>query len=133
MPSRAEAVSVERLRQMLAACVQVEGLRPVARDIGLDPKAITKLINGAEPRTSTRQKLTRWYLRQIAAGYGSTDPESANTALGVLLRDLPPSARAGGFQRAVAAFREIYVDATIPLPEWLSHLERQEEAHGREE
>lgn len=133
MPSRAEAVSVEQLRQMLAARVQVEGLRPVARDIVLDPKAITKLINGAEPRSSTRQKLTRWYLRQVAAGHGSTDPESASTALSVLLRDLPPSARTDGFRKALAAFREIYVDATIPLPEWLAHLERQEEACGREE
>lgn len=133
MPVRAEAISVERLRRMLAARVQVEGLRPVARDIGLDPKAITKLINGAEPRTSTRQKLTCWYLRQIATGHGSTDPESANTVLGVLLWDLPPSARAGGFQKALAAFREIYVDAKIPFPEWLTHFERQEEAHGREE
>ena len=125
MAARAEGVSVPRLRQALAMRVEAEGLRPVARDVGLDPKSVTQIIEGAEPRASTRQKLLRWYVRQMALGQGATEAGSARAALEVLLHDVPPPLRDKVLPQAVSAFRRIYEGVELPAPDWIRELEAE--------
>lgn len=125
MAARSEGVSVARLRQALATRVEAEGLRPVARDVGLDPKSVIQIIEGAAPRASTRQKLLRWYVRQMAVGHGTTETSSARAALEVLLQDFPPALRTGALSQAVAAFRRIYEGAELPSPDWVRVLEAE--------
>ncbi len=98
----------------------------MSRAVGLDPKSVTSLIAGAEPRRTTRVKLSRWYMQEVAAGLGSTDQEVALYALGVLLRDVREEAQQNSIRQAVSALRRIYVESRSVVPEWLRHLDQPE-------
>lgn len=122
MPARGEATSVAQLRAAVATAVDALGLRPVAREVGMDPRGITKLLKGAHPRPQTRQKLERWYVQRLASGGGAVGPEAARAALRVLVQDLAPSHREAAIQATVERLVEVYRRVESPLPRWLEAL-----------
>ena len=121
-PDPAGGASTERLRDAVAARISAIGLRPVAREIALDPKAVTKFLAGARPRAATRQKLVRWYIQVVAAQAGSTDTFAAAAAIEVLLRDLAPDQHPAGFAELLESVAQVYSRRNTPLPAWLSVL-----------
>jgi hypothetical protein len=106
----------------VATRVDTEGLRPVARAIGLDPAAILKFLRGSKPRASTRQKLERWYVEARIPDVLS--PDAARAALDILVQDLPPGDREQALKEAIKAFRAIYQRAKAPQPGWITELEK---------
>jgi hypothetical protein len=118
MVPRGNGPSVEELRAAVAVRVDRVGLRPVAREIGLDPKAVVKFLRGSHPRPPTRQKLERWLTERVAPG---TEPSSStvSAALNVLLQGVPPEARADAGLELSACLSAIYAKSKAPLPSWL--------------
>jgi hypothetical protein len=113
------------LRAAVRAGVDAAGLRPVARELRLDPKSVKQLINGAEPRTSTRTRLVQWYLYRGDELVSAVD--LARAAADVLLRDLPDAEWAPATHELVSTVRRIYerIDA---VPRWLTDFEKQVKA-----
>jgi len=122
---------MERLRGALAARVESSGLRPVAREVGMDPRGITKLLQGARPRQSTLQKLERWYVRRIAEADNPTGVEDARAALAVLMYDVPPAARPQAVRETSAFLEVLYKRMRVPIPTWLSDLRATTPPNGR--
>jgi hypothetical protein len=120
-----ERPRLERLRQVVAAHVESTGLRPVAREIGIDPKAVTKFLNGSTPRPQTRVKLERWYVLQVANSAASVERDEAEAALKILMGGLSPAQRTGVLPDAVIFFRQLYVRHGTPVPTWLAELSRE--------
>ena len=121
-PDPAGGVSTERLRDAVATRIGAVGLRPVARELTLDPKAVTKFLAGARPRAATRQKLVRWYVQVVAAQAEATDTFAAAAAIEVLLRDLAPEQHLAGFAELLESVAQVYSRRNTPLPAWLSVL-----------
>jgi hypothetical protein len=121
-PDPAGGVSTERLRDAVATRVGAIGLRPVARELSLDPKAVTKFLAGARPRATTRQKLVRWYVQVVAAQAGATDTIAATAAIEVLLRDLAPDQHPAAFAELLELLAAVYNRRNTPSPAWLSVL-----------
>jgi hypothetical protein len=111
----------------VATRVEAEGLRPVARAIGMDPHSVLKFLAGSKPRASTRQKLERWFAQQRE---GVVDPDAARAALHVLLQDLAPGERDQAFAGALAAFHAIYARSRTPPPPWLQLLTKGPRQEG---
>jgi hypothetical protein len=108
------------MRAAVGASVEIIGLRPVARELRLDPKSVKQFINGAEPRKPTRARLVQWYLSR--GGELVSSVELATAAVDVLLRDVQPADLAGASRALVAAVRRIYEGAGA-VPGWLADLE----------
>ncbi len=124
MPARGDGTPLARLRAAVATEVAALGLRPVAREIGIDPKSVTDFVNGAAPRSTTRQKLERWYVQRLASGGGAVDVEAARAALQVLVQDLAPAYREEAVRAAADLWVEVYRRFEAPLPGWLEALRR---------
>jgi len=119
MPEAGAAVSVDQLRATVARCVQAEGLRPVARELELDPRAVKDFISGSQPRASTRQRMERWYVRLEANRGGPIGPETAAAAIAILLSDVPPQHRERARQAALEKIRDMYSELGLPIPGWI--------------
>lgn len=111
--------SVRRLREAAAARVEASSLRQVAREIGMSPTGLRGFLDGAEPYTPTQRKLEQWY---TTAGGGNVNPESARTALEVLLRGLPPAERPDALMELCDTLEEIYESTVESTPEWLREI-----------
>jgi hypothetical protein len=110
------------LRQALQRRVDAAGLRPIARQLQLDPSSVLNLLRGGTPRSATRQRLLKWYYRLVREGHEELDKELATEAAAALLSGLP----AGTLEEAAAAFivglRRIYSERGQPIPGWLEEL-----------
>ncbi|HEX8904387.1 MAG TPA: hypothetical protein VF771_06065, partial [Longimicrobiaceae bacterium] len=57
-------VSLDAVRQALRSAVERDGLRPVARAVGMTPTGLAKALgSGVAPRGSTQTKMRDWYVR----------------------------------------------------------------------
>lgn len=112
---------LDRIRALLTLRVEGASLRQVARDVGMSPSGLQKLLDGSEPYTPTRRKLERWYVRESGRAYGVLDTETAAAAIELLLQDLPLHARPTAADRVRALLDELY-SAIGKRPRWLDHL-----------
>ena len=119
MSPAAEAIPVAQLRALVSRRVGSEGLRPVARAIGLHPSSVISFVNGAEPRESTRQKLTAWYVREIAAAKDIPDPSTVRAAIDILLYSVPPARLDNAVRELASKLVEIHAVQGSQCPEWL--------------
>jgi hypothetical protein len=124
MAARGEGAVLARIRAAVATEVDAVGLRPVARQVGMDPRGITKFLDGAHPRAQTRQKLERWYVQRVASGGGAAHPSAALSALRVLVQGLAPADREAAIQATAECLAEVYRRSEVPLPDWLEALQR---------
>lgn len=122
MPPGVRRLPVARLRAALASAVDAHGLRATARAIGIDHRSLTKLLNGASPRTSTRQKLERWFVSYAAQSERTMDAETASAAVQVLLHDVPPDERSQRAVELVEFVGQVYRRAQLPTPPWVDEL-----------
>lgn len=103
----------------------------IAREVGLTPRGLQKFLDGAEPRSRTRQKLERWFVREQEHIGTATDEITATAALNVLMHDLPPVHRKKVLTQAVSWWENTFTDVGVPLPPWLVSL-RQRVAQSSE-
>ena len=113
---------VEVLRRTAAARAAATSVSQVAREVGLTPRGLQKFLNGSDPYSATRQKLERWYVRDVAREGSGVDAATAMAALAVLTHDLPPDGREVVMQEAVAWWRAVYEKAGVPVPVWVRGL-----------
>ena len=122
MSPAAESIPVPQLRALAARRVSAEGLRPVARAIGLHPSSVLSFIEGATPRESTRRKLTAWYVREMAAGNDAPDAATVRAAIEILLYSVPPPRLEGAVRDLVSRLAEIHSNQGGACPIWLQVL-----------
>lgn len=123
MPDRVDpaGVPLKRVREMLALRAEETSLRQVAREVGMSPSGLQKLLDGSHPYSATSRKLSRWYVRESSRYGGELSAGSAAAALSVLLQDLAPSARDTGMRRLLDLLAELYPSP----PEWLVELREE--------
>lgn len=114
-------VPLERVREMLALRAEETSLRQVAREVGMSPSGLQKLLDGAQPYSATSRKLARWYVRESGHYGGELSAGSAAAALSVLLQDLSPAARDTGRRRLLDLLEDLYPSP----PEWLVELREE--------
>jgi hypothetical protein len=114
-------VGMEVVRQALRAAVERDGLRPVARAVGMTPTGLSKALETSlSPRSSTQTKMRDWYVRHGRAIGPST--YSARIALEMMLEGLPEPHRADGIAQMLQLIERIYRNSGVHPPEWLRKL-----------
>lgn len=121
MAAESGQVPVSRIREAVARSVERQSLREVARNVGMSPSGLRKFLDGAEPYSSTRHKLDRWY---FAEGGGEITAKAAESALELLVQDLPPASRREALEQLIRVLIRIYADRDQAQPSWLSQLEK---------
>lgn len=121
MPSSSPAVPVEILREAVRKRVEESSLRVAAGEIGMSWKGLDRFVKGStEPYPSTIRKLTDWYLRRAASEDEAPDTETAQAALAVLVRYLPPAHRDEAVARVVAVLQNLGEERGVPAPGWVA-------------
>jgi hypothetical protein len=110
---------LQRVRAALADRVEHRSLREAAREVGMSPSGLRKVLDGARPYSSTRRKLHAWYVREGVRSYGETDASSALSALDLLVGALPSAPRARTAREIVETLRRGFEAASLLAPEWL--------------
>ncbi|HUF49693.1 MAG TPA: hypothetical protein VMN60_02595 [Longimicrobiales bacterium] len=116
------------VRDLLALRVEDSSLRQVAREVGMSPSGLQKVLDGSTPYTATRRKLERWYVSETRRRYTTRlDAASAAAATALLVRELPPTMRPVAMRRVLALLEELY-DNERTRPAWIAEL--RERADG---
>lgn len=114
-------VGLEMVRQALRAAVERDGLRPVARAVGMTPTGLSKALETSiSPRSSTQAKMRDWYVRH-GRGIGPST-YSARIALEMMFEGLPEPQRADGIAQLLQLIDRIYRANGVQPPEWLRKL-----------
>lgn len=131
MAGRSRGVPLAVLRQAIERWVEKTSLRQAARETGMSPTGLRKVLSGSRVHASTERKLLTWYLRHLAqqGDWAALDADTAAAALTLLTEGLLPGTR----KALVSAFLEridrAYRDAGLPAPGWVSTL-RSETGEG---
>jgi transcriptional regulator with XRE-family HTH domain len=110
------------LFRALAARVESTSLRQVAREVGMSPTGLRKVLSGASPYAPTRAKLERWLVREAAASPRLRDATSGRAALDLLLAGIPAGERSAASAELVAMLRALHERLEIEVPAWLGEL-----------
>lgn len=131
MAGRSRGVPLALLRQAMERWVEKTSLRQAARETGMSPTGLRKVLSGSRVHASTERKLLTWYLRHLAqqGDWAALDADTAAAALTLLTEGLLPGTR----RALVSAFLEridrAYRDAGLVVPGWVTTL-RSEPAEG---
>ena len=114
---------LDRMRETVAIRVQSTSLRSVARQVGMSPSGLEKFLGGGTPYVRGRQKLQDWWERDGSKPRSDLTAASVETAIGSLVRDLPPAERPGAIRLLIDTLRAMYDDAPgAAPPAWLADL-----------
>lgn len=113
---------LERVREALATRVEATSLRHVAREVGMSPTGLQKVLGGADSYSRTRRKLERWYVRETARYGGAVDAAAVTTALRVAVHGLPPARRHQALDRLITELENAYTAGGQAAPSWLSEV-----------
>ncbi|HEX2191134.1 MAG TPA: hypothetical protein VHG51_19655 [Longimicrobiaceae bacterium] len=121
MPGRNGGPSVARLREAVARWVEKTSLRQAARETGMSPTGLRKVLGGSRVHASTERKLLAWYVRHVArhADASVLDPETASAALGLLTDGIPQAQRRTVVEGFLRAIERAYVAGEVPVPAWV--------------
>lgn len=121
VPDLQDRPSMGRLRAFVAARVAATSLRMVAREIGVSPTGLRKFLNGAEPYSPTRRKLSSWFVQYAARHAVGMDADVAIAALRLLTDDIPDR-QGRALEVLVQVLERSYTEAGRSIPEWLSEV-----------
>jgi hypothetical protein len=107
------------LQRTLERRVAAVGLRQIARDLELHPSTLQNLLRGGSPRSSTRQRLLRWYFGQVREGHTDLNRELAAEAAAALLAAIPAELQGEAHEELLRQVRKIYAERRLSLPSWL--------------
>jgi hypothetical protein len=119
-----KSVPIARVRETVARWAEQTSLRQAARETGMSPTGLRKVLDGTRLHAATERKLVSWYMRHVAqqGGWGAVDPETASAALELLTAGLPPGQRRAMVDALVAMAEDGYRQASLPAPEWIEEL-----------
>lgn len=124
MPAPNPPAPLERMREALAARVEATSLRQVAREVGMSPTGLQKVLGGADSYSRTRRKLERWYVRESLQYGGGLDAAAVTAALRVAVQDLAPAPRRETLERLVSDLEKGYTSGAAAPPPWLAEVRR---------
>ena len=113
---------LDRMRETVAIRVQSTSLRSVARQVGMSPSGLEKFLGGGTPYTRGRQKLQDWWERDGSKPRSDLTAASVETAIGSLVRDLPPGERPVAVRTLVDTLHAMYEAHGAAPPAWLADL-----------
>lgn len=121
MAGRNGGPSVARLRDAVERWVEKTSLRQAARETGMSPTGLRKVLGGSRVHASTERKLLTWYVRHVArqADVAVLDPETASAALELLTEGIPQPQRAALVEAFLRAAERAYAAAGLPVPGWV--------------
>lgn len=90
LPGGGADTELDRIRAELERELATSSLRSVAREVGMSPSGLSKVLAGGRPYRQTLTKLRAWRTRHTAGEPPITD----EAALEVLLRRIPERRRA---------------------------------------
>ena len=124
MAGRSRGVSLAVLRQALERWVEKTSLRQAARETGMSPTGLRKVLSGSRVHASTERKLLTWYLRHLAqqGDWGALDADTAAAALALLTEGLLPGTRRALVGAFLERIEKAYRDAGLPVPAWVPTL-----------
>jgi hypothetical protein len=96
-------------------------LRSLGKEIGLTPAGLLKFLHGAQPRLSTRKRLSQWYLEQ---GLQSTElgVAEAFVLFSRLCPELEADLRRALMQSWATVIGVAYQSRGIRPPPWVAEL-----------
>jgi hypothetical protein len=109
-------------------------LRQVAREVGMSPTGMRKVLDGTYLHNGTQNKLRSWYVRTESKNVADAaiDTETARMAINLLFVGLPPGRKRIGMARVVNVAREQY--SSFGYPEWVNALSHElleaDKSHG---
>ena len=106
----------DELVRALAAAVRVRSLRQVAREVGISPTGLAKILRGSEPMRSTIAKVELWRVREAAM---SPEPRSDDVRMMAARALARADGIPGDVQEAVAEWLVRAADAVkdgVPPP-----------------
>ncbi len=132
MYARRQGLAISRVRETVARWVEQTSLRQAARETGMSPTGLRKVLDGTRLHASTERKLVSWYMRHVAqqGGWGAVDPETASSALELLTAGMPPAKRKAVVETFLAMAEEGYRGANLPVPGWVEALREDVESGG---
>lgn len=113
-----------RFRALARRRVRGTSLRAVARQVGLTPTGLSKILNGSNPQSATLSRLRSWYVWQEEQPT-ALDSHEALAALLTLTSVLPAPARPDRALEVLAVLREGFGDA---VPPWWMEFEQLAES-----
>lgn len=87
-PLRSQGVPIDRIVDQARLRSQSTSVRKVAKEIGMSPAGLTKVLEGSTPHNATRRKLEDWFVRYSAESE-SYSADAIEAALAILLRQVP--------------------------------------------
>ncbi len=120
MPPPEVSVRIEAMREAVRLAVSIKSLRAVAREVGLSPMGLSNFLNGRQPYTATRRKLTLWYA-QHGAELGARE-DAVRAALDILLEGLPTKGRERAMEAVLEVVERMHRDSRTQPPAWLRVL-----------
>lgn len=129
MYARRQGVAISRVRETVARWAEQTSLRQAARETGMSPTGLRKVLDGTRLHASTERKLVSWYMRHVAqqGGWGALDAETAAAALELLTAGIPPGQRRALVDAFLAMAENGYRDAGLPVPPWIEELRSEAE------
>lgn len=132
MAGRSRGVPLAVLRQALERWVAKTSLRQAARETGMSPTGLRKVLSGSRVHASTERKLLTWYLRHLAqhGDWAALDADTAAAALALLTEGLLPGTRKTLVSAFLERIEKAYRDAEMAVPGWVHTL--RSEGHESE-
>lgn len=129
MYARRQGVAISRVRETVARWAEQTSLRQAARETGMSPTGLRKVLDGTRLHASTERKLVSWYMRHVAqqGGWGALDAETAAAALELLTAGIPPGQRRALVDAFLAMAENGYREAGLPVPPWIDELRAEEQ------
>ncbi|HEU4558076.1 MAG TPA: hypothetical protein VFS20_09510 [Longimicrobium sp.] len=128
MPPPESAVRIEAIRAAVRLAIAEKSLRAVAREVGLSPMGLSNFLNGRQPYTATRRKLTLWYAEH-GAQLGAHE-DAVRAALDILLEGLPAKGRERGVGVVLDVVERMHRESRTQPPAWLGTLRRDGSGEG---
>ncbi len=119
MPTPERGVPIETIRTAAARAAKAYGVRATARDVGMSVTGFRAFLEGSSPFQSTREKLTAWYLRHVAAGEPGPTTGVAEAALALLVAHLPPDEQDATVRELRKVVEKRTKASRAPRPDWL--------------
>lgn len=117
-PASAE-LDMDTIRQAARSAVEMSSLRSVARDTGMSPSGLARVLEGGRIYPSTVRRLTEWYLRTMGTRGEHLKAGTVSEVLRLLTEHLPPEGREAATKDILRSLRSRTAQAGIPLPSWL--------------
>lgn len=119
------------LRAAVALAIEKQGMRPVARQVGMSPMGVRNVSLGKPLHEATWTKLREWYGREVEK-QKQVQLQAAPVLLELLLRHVAPALREQVRRALVEDVGRVYAQAAMPVPSWLTTLPEALRAYEEE-